>query len=208
MIAKQASIKSISGRIFRSLLEENGYSYEEPGIFSKTFDGECEIWLGLATTVKSNEIAVDPVLGIRNKPAQQMIYKMLELCEFRYNPPTVSSSIGFLLPDSKWKEWYFDLNDDQIAYRDLVSLMTDIEFSFFVPRLSLAGIEDLLADYKFVSSRHDRFERLPVIRYLNGDTAGALRALGEFVDLLKDKSDPRSIAYCTTFARNFRDVCV
>lgn len=201
---QKANIKSTAYNNFRHILREFGYRSRESGIYTIFINDDFLGWVGIPSSKKGETVAVSPVIGIRHQPTHRLLSQILEEDFHEYLPPTASIGLGFLLPDARWREWYFDASDDLSSYRYVGDLIQVSGSRFFERAASIDSVIALFETFDYVRLKMDAFERLPILKFLNGNIKEAVATLDMFVSKTAENSDPRSINYRTKYAENFR----
>lgn len=152
-------------------------------------------WLGLnrATEGRSKgEKEVNPTVGLRHQQVETIVAKCRRERFHRYLPPTVSSSLGYVMPERRYRSWILRDNGDDSASEMLTAIET-YGISFM---RSIRNVKELL---KLLDSgqglRHQTAYRRPVAAYVCGDIEGAVSRLTEEVDALGARDDAASREY-------------
>lgn len=87
----------------RSVLEADGWRKRRGDIYTLG-DGDFLGWLGLNRATKYAPMKVNPVVGVRHQPTELTVAQLLGESPHAYLPPTISSPIGYLRPESKYCE--------------------------------------------------------------------------------------------------------
>jgi hypothetical protein len=184
------------------MLEQLGLKKRESGIYTIELNDGFLGWLGLPSAVKKGVIAISPVVGIRHQATHALLSEIMNGADHLYLPPTISKGLGFLLPEKKWREWYFDTTDDVYSYQSLVDEISDVALPFMRDNASLLALESMLEEYEYVRFKMDQHERLPVVKFLSGNIDGARSKLEEYIGEVGDSDNPRSVAYKTIYAQS------
>ena len=202
---KTPSIKAKVETTFRSIFEGNGFKRRESGIYTQETGEGFSFWIGLPNSVKSGVAAVSPVIGLRHLETHELLSQLLrDEASHPYLPPTVSRGLGFLLPEAKWREWYFDLEDGRSVYENMSGLIQQFAMPFFQRRAKLDAIAELLEGYDFVHFKTERYQRLSVVNFLNGDLDKASQCLEEFLEYAKTYPTLQAKSDAMKFAEGLR----
>lgn len=123
-------------------LSKTGWKPRKPGIFTLTMCDESIGWLGLNAAHYLNGILeINPVCGVRHQRLEELVAEFSGMKNHQCIPPTVSSNIGYLMPDKKFISWKFqeDGNCDALV----AEMTTEIEKNgrpFFEHNSTLEGI--------------------------------------------------------------------
>lgn len=174
------------------MLEEMGFKRRERGIYTVDLGDEFLGWLGLPDAVRNEEIAVNPFVGIRHQKTQALLAELTGRPSHAYLPPTVATSLGFLMPDRKWREWYFDRADTIEEYEKFVQTIGATALPLMRRNATLAALEELLRDPRYSKSNVEFYERVSIVRYLQEDFEGAILLVEEFAAKLSDMDNSRA----------------
>ena len=193
--------------VLTPMLADLGFKRREQGIYTLDLDGDFLGWLGLPDAVRDGEIAVNPVTGLRHQSVQAFVAQMTGSKAHGYLPPTTATALGFLLPDNKWREWYFDRDDPPETYEAFTSIVRDTAVPFLKNNANLASLEALLSDDRHCRFTADMRERLPVVKYLRGDFQGAISLVERYTAQMEGHNNPRTDTFRNRFALALIQLC-
>ncbi|CAM5400001.1 hypothetical protein [Streptomyces aurantiogriseus] len=171
-----------------------------------------EGWCSFADATKGEKTAlwVATFVGVRSAEIENRI---LAWCgdvvpgwDGRFYVPTVSMNVGYLAPESQWREHRIDLAAHSVedAIRPNLSDVTDIALDFLREHASYAGLAAAMKlDRGQLTER--TMERLPIALALQGDMEGAHRELAPMRRQVDEAAylAPRYLRYLQGFETEF-----
>jgi hypothetical protein len=182
-----------------------GFKKRAGNVFTRSFDDYVVGWLGLnlATGRGDGRLEINPVIGVRHQAVERLIAELHGEKAQSRAAPTISVSLGYVLPEMRYTPWFFA--DERDVEPGTVSLVAAVE-SYGIPFMerygSLSGIVEA-ARSGLVPVPEQRVERLAVALVLTRDAAAALAELDAFADGIGDRSDPAAARF-RSFARALR----
>lgn len=146
-------------------------------------------WIGLnrATRYRQRgEVEINPVVGIRNQAVERMVAEFHGEKFHPYLPPTVSTPIGYVMPEQRYIAWVFGQGNNSEQARDLVAAVEDHGLPFMRSLIDLPAVCDALKR----RLGHDLEYRLPVVLSLVGEDKEAHTAVDRAVEDLGGRRDP------------------
>src|SRR5712692_3195313 len=174
---KQIGFKKRAGEI---------YTYEP----TKDFLG----WLGLNTARRGRAFEVNPVVGIRNQELEKRLADLLCTKVHSYIPPTISISLGYLMPEKHYQAWLFEKERDLAGIAGLVDAVATYAVPFINSSASIGQIKQLLESNKYGHKEHIMY-RLPLVRLMLDDRNGALELCRRYLTDLNDRVDLAAESY-------------
>jgi hypothetical protein len=159
-------------------------------------------WLGLNTATKhrhKGEVEVNPVVGVRHQGIEQLVAELEQKPFHPYIPPTISTPIGYAMPQQRYVSWVIDGTESESTVKDLVAAVSNYGLAFMREHTTLAML--LAAIKKRYGHRLEY--RLPVVLWLLERRDSALAALDEHEHDLGGQSNPAAEDF-RRFAANFR----
>jgi hypothetical protein len=189
----------------RPRLETLGFRRRRGGVFTIAVGPGIFGWLGLNRGTKHlarGEVEINPVVGVRFEEVERLFELCLPEDPDKHVTPTISSPLGYLLPEKRFTTWLLSHGDNSVASATMVRAITEYGLPFMrsVPDLrtlrqkmdARTGIEDVLV-YK-----------RPVAAYLDGDRESARELLDRSVAALGVRTDPAA-EHFKEFARRLRE---
>lgn len=152
-------------------------------------------WIGLNRAMReSNVVEINPVIGVRCERIEMLVAELEGEKPHPYNPPTVSVSLGYLMPDSCYRPWLFeDLPKVSDGVAGMIGAVAEYGLPFINSALSVDAIANLLLSGKY-GIPHQNAYRLPVAFHLSGKNHEAdersttyLRSLDRRTDLAAER---------------------
>src|SRR5262249_32630572 len=157
-------------------------------------------WLGLNTASRHQPaglVEVNPVVGVRHQAVERIVAELSGQKPHQYQPPTVSSPLGYLMPDSRYTAW--QLGDGRTA--EVVDLAQAVERHGLPFMRGLVDLDAVRAALERGRGLNQEY-RLPVILALLGRHEEARDRLATDVEKLGDRQDAAA-AYLRAFAEAF-----
>lgn len=176
-------------------LESLGFRKRASRIYTFELGKDFLGWLGLNGTSKGGVIEINPVVGVRSQEIESQLSSLLGEKSHGYLPPTVSISLGYLMSRKKYQAWFFDgSSSDASSASDLLWAIREYAISFFERNSSFEALEKLLQRSEFAHNEQAMY-RLPLIRLIRGDQAGAMLCCEKYESLLANRTDLASDRY-------------
>jgi hypothetical protein len=148
-------------------------------------------WLGLNRASQHRapgEVEINPVVGVRFQDVERLVAACRGDKFHPYQPPTISSPIGYLMPDKKYKGWLFGpgrSNDDTAA--DVARAID----AYGVPFMrSVVDLDELRQRLEGRMGIEDQLVyRRPVAAFLAGDVGRARALLDDALAAIGLRSD-------------------
>lgn len=181
-----------------------GYRTRTKGVLTAAVSTSVLAWLGLNVAVNAvGPVEVNPVVGVRHQRVHELIAHLRGERSHAFAPPTVSSSIGYLMRDASYRPWRVTADDVDAQAHDLVQQVAAVALPFARSLVSLEALADALTDYRFVDAQ-SRGYRLPTVLLLLGRPADALREVDAHLAAY-GRARHAAAAQYRAFARAFRD---
>ena len=105
--------KYIFDNLHKNLLNA-GFEQSKSQIYSKKISEDVLGTVGIGQVIKHKGayIAINPIIGVRSLKLEQFLSKLKNSKYDKFTPATISSPIGYLKPQKKYKQYIFTL--DQI----------------------------------------------------------------------------------------------
>lgn len=173
----------------RSPLEHVGLHQRTRGIFTIELAPGVLGWLGLNHATRYQEagqVDVNPVVGVRHQAVERLIAELRGEKYHEYLPPTVSTPIGYVMPERRYVTWEFDGQHGMAAgWSALITAVTDYGVPFM---RSLILLEATLEAINEGLSQRPEYH-VPTILEEIGRHDDALAALARVVDELGERQD-------------------
>lgn len=181
--------------LLREPLAGLGFRKRAGAIFTIELDDPVIGWLGLNAATEhqpAGQASVNPVVGVRHQTVERIVAVLLGERFHPYVGPTVSTPIGYVMPERRFATWEFGDGDSQGQADRLLTALEDYGLPFMRDRTGLDSIRDAIEQGNAEFPEY----RLPVVLALLGRHDEAARTIDERLEQLGDADNP--------FAREFR----
>jgi hypothetical protein len=181
--------------LLREPLAELGFRKRAGAIFTVELDDPVIGWLGLNAASEhqpAGQASVNPVVGVRHQTVERIVAELLGERFHPYVGPTVSTPIGYVMPEQRFATWQFGDGDSHAQADQLLTALDDYGLPFMRDHTGLDSIRDAVeqGDAEFPEYR------LPVVLVLLGRDDEATRMIDDRLEELGNADNP--------FAREFR----
>ncbi|TXK17717.1 hypothetical protein [Homoserinibacter sp. GY 40078] len=135
--------------------------------------------------------AVNPVIGIRNQELARVVSELRGERFHPYAPPTVSSPLGYLMPDPEFRVWYLGPDSPTADGREMVDAIVNYGIPYMKSGATLPRLLPLIEASSDFLTRYYH----PVALGLLGEVTRAQRVLHGLDEDLAHLSDPASTRY-------------
>ena len=160
-------------------------------IFTFELNMEAIGWVGLNTGVRSygGQLAVNPVVGVRH----QIIEKTLADIEGKkfhsYIPPTISTHIGYLMPQKSYTPWLFTENTDHTTtVQEMVIAIIKFSKPFMEANATLDAICEAMSSSRYGILDYNIYH-IPVAYFLLGEASLTEKFLHDQLKEIGDRDD-------------------
>jgi hypothetical protein len=193
-----SSVTPSLGKAFSSEVRERlvhlGWRKRAGDVFTLG-DDEFIGWLGLNRATKNQPLGINPVIGVRYQTLERQVAFLNGATPHQYVPPTLSSSVGYLTPESAYIEVKVQSEADVGPAADQVAdLVTKYGLKFITQKSDIAEISHDLEAGRY-SIRQYADYRLPVLYGLMGDTDKARELASVRVADRAARTDAEADAY-------------
>ena len=131
------------------------------------------------TKYSDGNIGVDVIVGVLNKTIEDLKFKLTGLNNFDLMLPTISTQIGYLMPDKNYKKWNFvEKKDNSDILNDLLNSIQIYGNEYFEKYMDINQIFNLIEKGGTGVLNHNRDRCLPILYYLKGEKQKGL----EFIE--------------------------
>lgn len=184
-------------------LRDLGFRKRSGAVFTMQVSEDQLGWIGLndATEhMRPGAAEVNPVVGVRHDVVEMIVAELRAERPHPYNPPTVSTPLGYVMPEPRYRAWFFAADMDNEPVAD--ELSTAIADHGLLWMRSFSDL-DMLRIALEKGLGHGLEYRLPVVLALLGRTTDALMIVENTLAKYSDVSS-RSVDDLRRFARSFR----
>lgn len=129
--------KKVFELIKQSLLK-SGLKKKKQTVFYKELNEKIlgTVSFGISNYGRSDIFCLNPVIGVMSKDVESLMEKTTGLNTLKDFMPTISTPLGYLLPEKSYKEWEFKKGKDNASIViDMIGKITTNGFSFFKANL-------------------------------------------------------------------------
>ncbi len=171
-------------------LQSLGFRKQAGGqVYTFELDADVVGWLGLNSASAQRPPGakeINPVVGVRHHRVEELVNELRSDDGQLYVTPTVSTPIGYIMPEKRYTYWLLNPDDGlEAEIRSLVDAVETYALPFFNAHRDLSSILQVAVSH--VGS--DREYRVPVIAYLMGDVTTARREIDALLALVEDRDD-------------------
>jgi hypothetical protein len=186
----------------REPLEQAGFRKRAGEVFTiELVDGVLG-WLGLnhaSRHRRPGEAEVNPVVGVRHQAVERLVAELRGEKFHEYQPPTVSTPIGYVMPAHRYMAWVFGAEHGPVPTTELMAAVTHYGLPFM---RSLVGLPAVLEAINQGLCHYPEYRR-PAVLAVMGRHGDATAAVERAVDELGDRSDAAA-QQLRRFAEEFR----
>lgn len=173
----------------REQLEHVGFRKRAGAIFTLELAAEVTGWLGLNHASRhrpTGQVEVNPVVGVRHQAVEQLIAELREDKSQEYTAPTVSTPIGYVMPEHRYMSWEFGGQHGTVAGSDLIAAIRNYGIPFMRSLTSLPALFDAVnKGFSQCPEYH-----VPTLLEIMGRHDDAMIAMTRAIQELGDREDP------------------
>jgi hypothetical protein len=205
MTSKRQILIDVVSIIERELIpqssEKNNFCYTWP--LRNGFSG----WLALNTIMgrRDDLVGINPIVGVVSEDIESLMQK-LDLRAREGSVPTISISLGYLMPEKRYLEWLFGprpVSELEPEVQDLMSAVRAFGMPFIESHASLPLLAADLEALRF-TLKESVVYRLPIAYLLLGKSTQARQYAQQQLSALGERADDAANQY-RQFARAFFD---
>lgn len=184
-------------RATRSGLGALGFVKRTEEIFTLPVAEDVLGWLGLPRVIDSRakRLCVALTVGVRHQTIEGVISSLLQERRHPYIPPTVSTNIGYIMPDDRYKQWCVHDGDDvSPVVRDLVDSVHEFALPFMHHNAQLTQLCSSMHNVR-IGIPGQMAYRLPVCCVLLGKPGDAKLAVDTQLAALRGGANPAADRY-------------
>ena len=172
------------------LLAELGFKKRAGDIFTVELAEDVIGWLGLNRATQGRppgEVEVNPVVGVRHQEIERIVAELRGEKFHAYQPPTISTPLGYLLPQARYRAWIFVSSGASNTAKEMVAAIAEHGLPFM---RSVVKLSDLCRCLEEMSGfEHQLIYRRPTAWLLAGDMTRASKVLDDSLKAVKDRRD-------------------
>lgn len=179
---------------FALRLTELGFRKRAGDVFTIDLAPDILGWLGLNRAAQhrvAGEVEINPVVGVRFQEVERIVAECRGEKLHAYQPPTISTPLGYLLPEARYRAWVCTPHDAASAAADMAAVITEHALPF------MRSVNDLPALCRRLEGRggleHQLIYRRPVAFFLAGEVSRARTLLEDTVAGLGTRTDAAAV---------------
>ena len=171
-------------QVLKELCQDLGYK-KKGYLFYKQLTSEVSSTVGFnissGQTITHRSVA--PQIGVRYETVEKLLAEIADEDWCKVFSSTISSHIGYLMPENKWIEWDFDKSCENVIpfVENLSAAIQKYAVTYYEEFASLDKIISFSEGLKFGSANYDLFIRLPIMHYLTGDKSKGMEFINNVI---------------------------
>lgn len=173
-----------------SLVARIGFKKRAGDVFTLDLGPGVLGWLGLNRAAKHRgpgEVEINPVVGVRFQEVERLVAECRGEKFHAYQPPTISSPLGYLMPEKRYMAWVFAPGRSEEVATDMANAIATHGVPFMRSVVDLAELRRRLQDRS--GFEHQRAYRCPIAAFLAGDVEQARALLDEALAAIGARTD-------------------
>ncbi|MBB2974951.1 hypothetical protein FHX49_000492 [Microbacterium endophyticum] len=172
-----------------------GFKKRAGMIFTRELADDMIGWVGLNTASRHTavgEFEVNPVVGVRHQGIERVVAELRGKRFHAYEPPTVCSPIGYIMPDARYRAWMVStLETSNTSVGELTDAIQEYAVPFMEASASVESVCDLM-DQR-LGFDHQLAYRRPVGWWLAGDHNRAIALLDATEADIRDEDNAYAV---------------
>jgi hypothetical protein len=151
-----------------------GFRKRAGGVFTLDLTPDVIGWLGLNRATRHRapgEVEINPVVGVRFQEVERLVAELCGEKFHAYTPPTVSTPLGYVMPEKKYMAWVFSPGRSDDVANDMVTAIATHGISFMRSTVELGELRLKLEAR--LGHDHQLAYRRPVAALVAGDVEQA-----------------------------------
>ncbi len=204
-MANPKLISEVTEVLERTLLK-SGLRKRSAQVFTRDIAKEMLGWVGLNRAVNRQDgrLELNPVIGVRHERVEALVAKLSGVKYHAFTPPTLSTPLGYLMPNKEYKAWLFESGADNVLrVNRLVEAVRTWGYSFMEANRTLPDLIETMVQSGF-GYPHQNAYRIPVGYQLIGETRKAEDYINKHINALSTRND-LAADYYRAFAVAFHE---
>lgn len=175
---------------FLPLVAGLGFKKRAGGVFTMELAPGVIAWVGLNRASQHRapgEVEINPVVGVRFQEVERVVAECRGEKFHSYQPPTICTSLGYLMPEKKYESWVFSSRDSDEVATDMANAIAMYGVPFMRLGVDLAELRRRLDGR--LGFEHQIAYRRPIAALLAGDIGRAAELLDEALEALGVRTD-------------------
>jgi hypothetical protein len=183
----------VNDTIFEALapsLLQLGFRKRAGAVFTLDFTPDVVGWLGLNRATRDRapgEVEINPVVGVRFQSVERLVAECRKEKFHSYQPPTISSPLGYVMPQKQYKAWLFSRGHGGAATIDIINAIAWHGIAFMRSATNLAELRRCMEEH--LGLEHQLVYRRPAAAMLAGDLIKARTLLDEMSAAVRARTD-------------------
>jgi len=176
----------------KPLLTKLGFHTRRGGIFTIELSEHVLGWLGLNRATKhrlAGEVEINPVVGVSHEQIERLVDELRGEKPEGYVPATISTPLGYLLPEGRYRAWIFTDDRAEAVAADMVATIAEYGLPFMRSFTDLDSLSRALEPRSKFAIEDNAQYRRPLAWLLAGDEKRAFAELEKALALLGERSD-------------------
>ncbi len=172
------------------LLADLGFKKRTGDVFTIKVAPGVLGWLGLNRATQHRapgEVEINPVVGVRFQEVERVVAECRGEKFHAYQPPTISSPLGYLMPEKKYKPWVFAPGRSENVAADMATAIATHGIPFMRSVVDLTELRRRLEGRS--GYEHQVVYRRPVAALLAGDVMRSRTLLDEAMAAIGARTD-------------------
>jgi len=151
-------------------------------------------WLGLNTATRyraPGEVEINPVIGVRFQEVERLVAECLGARFHAYLPATISSPLGYLMPEKKYKAWVLGPGRPEEVATDMANTIARCGIAFMRSVVDLAELRQRLQGRCGIE--HQLVYRRPAAALVAGDVEQARALVDKAIADIAARTDPAAV---------------
>jgi hypothetical protein len=127
-----------------------GFQKRKTDIFTVALNEEVIGWLGMNKALyHEGVLQINPVVGVRHQELESHLSALLDQKPHQYIPASLSTNVGYLMPEEKYAAWSFQEGEDcKTLVTQMVATVDEFGRSFMEQNATLESIYNTLLNSK------------------------------------------------------------
>jgi len=173
-----------------TLLTKLGFRKRAGEVFTLELRPGVLGWLGLNRATQHRapgEVEINPVVGVRFQDVERLVAECRGEKFHAYQPPTISSPLGYLMSEKKYMAWVFTPGDSEEVATGMANAIATYGVPFMRSVVDLVELRRRLQDR--TGFEHQLAYRRPVAALVAGDAEQARAFLDETLAAIGARTD-------------------
>lgn len=188
------------------ILVASGLQKRNAQVFTRHLSEDVLGWVGLNRAVnrEDEKLEINPVVGVRHQPLEALVAKLIGQKYHPYIPPTISTPLGYLMPNARYTAWFFENGTDNRAQvEQMLEAIRKWGYPFMAANSSLHKLIETMLHSGF-GHPHALAYAIPAAYHLIGEKQLAKEYVNGQMNALTSRDDMAANHY-RAFARSLSE---